>query len=176
MKRSAFLFILIMVVLLAAHLLQNSPEPISNEEQFINRVARLLESKDSNTLPPKSIIIAQSILESSWGESSLSTESSNYFGIKGDYNGNYVLVPTNEFSNGEWVSIEDRFKKYPDLSASLNDYIDLMKLDRYQDVLHAPNYTTAANALVGGGYATDPSYATKLIEIIESYDLHMYDY
>lgn len=176
MKRNAFLFLVIMAVLIASHLLQDTPEPVSTKEQFIERIVNILETKDSNTLPPKSIIIAQSILESSWGESTLSTEFSNYFGIKGEYNGDFVLVPTQEFTNGAWVSIEDKFKKYPNMSASINDYINLMKLERYQSVLHASDYTSAAMALVEGGYATDPSYATKLIEIIESYDLHIYDY
>lgn len=158
------------------HLSQNQQPQDSKYDLFINRVSRLLETKDSNTLPPKSIIIAQAILESSWGESSLSKDSSNYFGIKGDYQGNYVLVPTQEFENGTWISINDKFKKYPDLATSINDYLELMKLPRYFEVLHASNYEDAAKALLSGGYATDPSYANKLINIIESYDLHLYDY
>ncbi len=158
------------------HLFQNEQPQESKYDHFISRVSKLLEYKDSNNLPPKSIIIAQAILESSWGESSLSKDSSNYFGIKGEYQGNYVLVPTQEFQNGTWISIEDKFKKYPDLSSSIDDYLELMTLPRYRGVLHASNYEEAANALVSGGYATDPSYASKLINIIESYDLHKYDY
>lgn len=158
------------------HLSQDKQPQESKQDVFINRISRLLESKDSNNLPPKSIVIAQAILESSWGESSLSKDSSNYFGIKGDFHGNYVLVPTQEFENGKWISIDDKFKKYPDLSSSIDDYLELMKLPRYLEVLHASNYKEAATALVSGGYATDPSYASKLINIIESYDLHIYDY
>lgn len=176
MKRSAFLFIIIMVGLLATHLLQPVEDSNSYQKEFIERIARILEPKDSNNMPPKSIIIAQSILESSWGESELSQESSNYFGIKGEYQGSYVLVPTQEYIDGQWIHIEDKFRKYPDLSASIDDYLELMKKERYLDVLHAPDYKSAANALVNGGYATDPSYSDKLINIIESYDLHLYDY
>lgn len=176
MKRSALLFVIIMVGIIAINLSQPVEDSNSHQKDFIERIARLLEPKDSNNMPPKSIIIAQSILESSWGNSDLSLNSSNYFGIKGEYQGSYVLVPTQEFIDGKWISIEDKFKKYPDLASSINDYLDLMTKERYLEVLHANDYKIAANALVSGGYATDPSYADKLIDIIESYDLHLYDY
>jgi mannosyl-glycoprotein endo-beta-N-acetylglucosaminidase len=46
---------------------------------------------------------------------------------------------------------------------------------RYATVVQATDYKTAANGLVDGGYATDPAYANKIIQMIETYHLYRYD-
>lgn len=68
-----------------------------------------------------SITAAQAILESGWGSSRLSQEANNLFGIKGRYNGQYVLMPTLEWSGGSWVTVNAEFRKYPDWATSVED-------------------------------------------------------
>lgn len=176
MKRNVFLIGVIVFMIWFLTIPNTESENLSLEHRFINRVADILKPYHTLQTPPNSIIIAQAILESGWGESSLSRDASNYFGIKGDYNGKYVNVPTQEYTESGWVTLDQPFKKYPDLHTSVQDYLNLMQLPRYAGVLQANNYKDAAYALVEGGYATDPNYAQKLIELIETYDLNQFDH
>lgn len=66
--------------------------------------------------------MAQAALESAWGQSQLTTEANNFFGIKGAYNGQSVSMPTTEYnSNGQMVNTTANFKKYPSAYASFAD-------------------------------------------------------
>lgn len=167
------------LVLAAAFLmlvgLEDTQAKPKKEHEFIQRITRILSPIQYDNIPPRSIIIAQAILESGWGESELSTSASNYFGIKGEYKGEFVVVPTQEFLDNTWISVDEKFRKYPDLATSIEDYLDLMTLPRYQKVKDASNYKEAAVNLVTAGYATDPNYSEKLITLIETYELHQYD-
>lgn len=126
-----------------------------------------------------SILIAQAALESNWGQSTLSTTSNNYFGIKGAQNSRQYA--TREYTNEEWTEINASFKQYDSLSSSIEDYAKLLKngtswdSNFYQEVIHADNYYDAALAIQEAGYATDPEYATKLIRIIEQHELYELD-
>ncbi|WP_159648843.1 glycoside hydrolase family 73 protein [Erysipelothrix aquatica] len=149
-----------------------SQPKISFQEQFI-------ETLNANMTPHptfKSVVYAQAILESNWGQSELSTEANNLFGIKGDYHGKSYTVTTTEFEDGAFASMEDTFRRYPDYRTSIADHAELMYLSRYDGVREARTYREAAQALQDGGYATDPNYASKLIEIIETYRLFEYDH
>ncbi|WP_163653592.1 glucosaminidase domain-containing protein [Listeria sp. PSOL-1] len=133
-----------------------------------------LESwKKYHVLP--SITAAQAALESGWGTSELSTKAHNLFGIKGDYNGQYVMMPTKEFINGQWVTIEAKFKKYPSKNESMIDHGDFLQKPRYQNIIGETDYKTVAKNLQADGYATDPEYASKLISIVERWGLVNWD-
>ncbi|QIK70611.1 glycoside hydrolase family 73 protein [Erysipelothrix sp. HDW6C] len=153
---------------------ESHKEP-SSETQFITSIAdaAIVSGKDSEILP--SIIIAQAILESEWGRSTLSTDANNYFGIKGSYEGASVEVATTEFYDDVEHDIYDVFKVYPSIEASMRDHALLLTTENYSSVRSATSYTEAAIALRNAGYATDPMYAEKLIDIIESYRLFIYD-
>jgi lysozyme len=123
-----------------------------------------------------SVTVAQAILESGWGKSTLSTEAHNLFGIKGTYNGNYVNYPTKEYVNGSYVTVYAEFRAYDNNSESVEDHgYFLYSNSRYSNLLGVTNYETVAEDLQSDGYATDPSYASSLIKIIEEYNLTQLD-
>ncbi len=109
-----------------------------------------------------SVMIAQAILESNSGQSALSQAPNyNFFGIKGDYNGQSVTMKTwEDDGSGNAYTIDAQF----------------LQKDIYAGV-HKSNttsYKDATKALTGT-YATDTSYGTKLNRLIEQYGLTVYD-
>lgn len=154
---------------------------------FINSVASsaVKNGKIYGLYP--SVIIAQAILESGWGGSSLSgPPNHNLFGIKAEkgYTGNYVKVPTQEWipdksykDGGYFITIYDNFRKYSSYDETFKDHANFLKKTRYTNVWiqNAATYQDATAALQAAGYATDPQYAIKLNNIIKSYNLTQYD-
>lgn len=146
------------------------------QEDFIEmlRVPALESYERTGVLP--SITIAQAILESSWGRSALSQDALNFFGIKGTYQDASVYVTTQEYTkDGTWITIKDTFKKYPSITESLIDHGNLLLSEHYQGVVNQSDYKAMAHALSHSGYATDPDYAEKLIDLIKVYQLHRLD-
>ncbi|PRR92900.1 MULTISPECIES: phage tail protein [unclassified Bacillus (in: firmicutes)] len=124
-----------------------------------------------------SLVIAQGCLESGFGSSGLSKQANNLFGIKGTYNGKYVLMWTSEQDKkGNVTRIQAKFRKYPSYAESLADLGSLYtRLSRYKDVVGEKDYKKATAAVSKAGYATDINYATKLNSIIFTYKLTQYD-
>ncbi|EPZ8122878.1 flagellar assembly peptidoglycan hydrolase FlgJ [Yersinia enterocolitica] len=123
---------------------------------------------------PHQLIIAQAALESGWGNKEIATTngkpSHNIFGIKAtpDWKGATTEITTTEYINGSAQKVKAVFRVYPSYSEALSDYTSLlMNNPRYQNVAQSPSPEHAAHALQSGGYATDPSYAKKLISIIQ---------
>ncbi|WP_192986707.1 glucosaminidase domain-containing protein [Carnobacterium mobile] len=151
--------------------------------QFIYDIASsAVKLGNENGLYP-SVMIAQAILETAWGKSTLSAPPNyNLFGIKGSYNGNSVRMLTSEYTeDGNKIQIYDNFKKYPSYKESFQDYADFIRntkgITRYAKVWreNAPTYQDATAGLVSGGYATDPAYATSLNDLIRFNQLDRYD-
>lgn len=148
------------------------------QSAFIDKMVPKSQSlqADYGVLP--SIIISQAILESNWGRSELARVENNYFGIKDSKQGAYY--PTLEYYDG-WVSENEPFKVYASFEDSMEDHARLLaygtswNADHYRGVTEAANYQAAALALQEAGYATDPAYASKLITLIEKYQLYQYD-
>ncbi|MGA3852190.1 phage tail protein [Bacillus pumilus] len=124
-----------------------------------------------------SLVIAQGCLESGFGKSDLSQKAHNLFGVKGTYNGKYVLMWTSEQDKkGNVTRIQAKFRKYPSYAESLADLGSLYtRLSRYKDVVGEKDYKKATAAVSKGGYATDINYTTKLNSIIFTYKLTQYD-
>ncbi|WEG73889.1 glycoside hydrolase family 73 protein [Vagococcus intermedius] len=129
-----------------------------------------------------SIIIAQAALESDWGRSELSQTYYNLYGIKASQaDRDHVRLNTDEFLVGSWSKSKERFKVYDSWTSSMEDYAGLLTLGTvnnptlYHAVLQATNYQEAAEALQLAGYATDPKYSEKLINLIEANQLFIYD-
>jgi flagellum-specific peptidoglycan hydrolase FlgJ len=129
-----------------------------------------------------SVMIAQAALESGFGGSSLSSAPNhNLFGIKGSYNGQSVKMRTREYFNG-WTYVYADFKKYPSYTESLLDNARLLRNGLSWDRNYysgtwrenANSYKDATSWLEGR-YATDPTYASKLNNIIYLYDLTRFD-
>lgn len=149
----------------------------SYQEHFIKgMVPKTQEIQEDYGILP-SIIMAQAILESNWGQSQLAQEENNYFGIKAS---NGAVYPTQEYF-GEWQTRNEPFKVYENFEDSMEDHAKLLARgtswdpNLYQEVVKATDYQSAAYALQDAGYATDPNYSTKLIRIIETYRLFEYD-
>lgn len=123
-----------------------------------------------------SVTVAQAILESGWGQSALSTQAHNLFGIKGSYNGQYVTMQTREVYNGQSYYIYDNFRKYANNSESVEDHGNFLYSNiRYANLLGDQSYASVARKLQADGYATDPSYASSLIKLVEMYNLTQLD-
>lgn len=118
-----------------------------------------------NTILP-SICIAQAALESGWNKNA-----TTLFGIKG----NGVLLDTTEYVDGEYVNVRDAFVQYPSIADAVRGYYNLMQYDRYNDATACTNYVDTATAMQSCGYATDPEYAHKLINIISDFNLNFFD-
>ncbi|KRL43014.1 N-acetylmuramidase [Companilactobacillus mindensis DSM 14500] len=148
---------------------------------FVKKVApyAVVLGKEYGVLP--SITIAQAILESNWGNSSLASQYNNYFGIKGENPTNTKVLQTKEYTDGQWVTINGRFRVYSDFRESMKDHTKLLvngttwNSQQYKQVLQSKDYIEAAIALQTDGYATDPGYTSKIIRIIQKYDLKKYD-
>ena len=122
---------------------------------------------------PASIIIAQGMLESGNGNSALAVYANNHFGIKchKGWNGSTFIHDDDEKN--------ECFRKYPNVFDSYNDHSLFLKsrpwyIPLFQ--LRTTDYRSWAKGLKASGYATDPKYAERLIDIIEEYKLYQYDY
>lgn len=120
---------------------------------------------------PASITLAQGLLESGAGRSSLATKANNHFGIKvsGNWAGPYVLK--NDDAPNE------KFRKYNNARESYEDHSRFLQGRRYQGLfqLKITDYRGWARGLKAAGYATSPTYAESLIRIIEMYNLYQFD-
>lgn len=145
------------------------------DNAFINTIAPgAVETYNKYNILP-SITIAQAILESGWGKHKVGN---NVFGIKAtsDWKGKTKTATTTEYKNGKWVSEKATFRDYDSVADSLLDHAELVGTkDRYAAVRSATNYKDAARALQSAGYATDPNYANKLINLIEQNNLTQFD-
>lgn len=156
----------------------------STQMQFINSIkSSAMDSYNKTGILP-SITIAQAILESSWGESNLSKESNNLFGIKADssWKGEFVVFETKEFHD---TMIKDKFRKYPTINDSIIDHSEFLRSNpRYEEggVFNAKTYKEQALALQESGYSTaqdengNKTYALMLEQIIRQYNLQIIDW
>ena len=156
----------------------------SSQQQFINQIAPHAQSVANANDLYASVMMAQAILESAWGKSTLAQAPNyNLFGIKGSYNGQTVYMNTLEFLNGQWVTKNEPFRRYPSFAESFMDNARTLRNVSFQSGVYYyagawKSNTTSyrdATAWLTGRYATDPNYATSLNRIIETYGLTRYD-
>ena len=120
---------------------------------------------------PASITLAQGVLESGAGKSELATRTNNHFGIK--CNG-----WTGRKSYHDDDEMNECFRAYDNVYESYRDHsVFLTTSKRYSSLfeLKLTDYKGWARGLKACGYATSPTYANKLIEIIQLYKLYQYD-
>ena len=120
---------------------------------------------------PASITLAQGLLESAAGRSTLATEGNNHFGIKchSDWKGETMTRSDD--------APDDCFRVYDDAAESYEDHSRFLMRKRYERLfdLDPTDYTGWAKGLKACGYATDPHYADRLVAIIERYGLNAFD-
>lgn len=159
--------------ILASYTFTSIAQDNSSVQAYINKYKDLAMQEQIRTGIPASIKLAQGILETASGKSELSVNANNHFGIK---------------CKATWTGMtytytDDRkdecFRKYESDIASYKDHSDfLAKNPRYASLFKyaVDDYSSWAHGLKSAGYATNPLYAKKLIELIEKYELHQYTY
>ncbi|HKK14255.1 MAG TPA: flagellar assembly peptidoglycan hydrolase FlgJ [Gammaproteobacteria bacterium] len=122
------------------------------------------------------LLVAQAALETGWGRGTIrrpdGSSSHNLFGIKADANwqGGRTTVPTLEVEQGIPVRRQAAFRTYPSVADSFADYARFLQGNpRYRQALERGDDPAAfARALQDAGYATDPDYARKIRNILNS--------
>lgn len=120
---------------------------------------------------PASITLAQGLLESGAGSSKLTLNGNNHFGIKCHGWTGSTIYADDDYSN-------ECFRAYPNAYESFEDHSKfLVNGSRYRSLfsLGTKDYKGWAHGLKKAGYATNPRYADRLIDIIQLYKLHRYD-
>ena len=150
-----------------------------NVQSFLNTIGPVAQQVAQENGIYASVMIAQAALESGWGNSALSTQGHNLFGVKWNGTGNYVTMPTQEYYGGQWHTINAKFQSYNSYYDSLIGYAQLIK-NNFPNSTRANAATpqiAAANLKYGvyGSYATDPNYANSLDRMISDYELTRYD-
>ena len=146
---------------------------MSGKENFIKKIAPIVQNINKSRGYPlfSSVVIAQACLETGFGASQLMMKANAIFGIKAGitWRGKVYSAKTKEVYNSKPVTITDTFRAYSSLEESIDDYFNLIcNNKRYSRAVHSNNFVECIHGIASGGYATDPSYADKVIEIINS--------
>lgn len=138
---------------------------------YIEQYARIALENQKEYGIPASITLAQGLLESGAGRSTLATKANNHFGIKCH----------NSWRGSRTFHDDDRpqecFRAYSSPEDSFRDHGQFLQQRRYRQLFSLPttDYKGWAIGLQKAGYATDRGYANKLIKIIEDYRLYLID-
>ena len=144
----------------------------ATHEKYINTYNQMAIQQEKKYNIPASIKLAQALLETGGGTSFLATTANNHFGIKchTEWTGDRA------YKNAEIPN--ECFRKYNSVADSYEDHsLFLKERPRYERLftLKKTDYKGWAKGLQDCGYATDKGYANKLIDIIEKYQLYVYD-
>lgn len=147
-------------------------EPRLTAEQYISQFKEAAIADMKKTGVPASITMAQGMFESDYGNSSLAKIAKNHFGVKchKDWGGDTYYMDDD--------APNECFRKYNSVEESYDDHSNFLRTrDRYKFLfdLSISDYKGWAYGLKKAGYATNPAYADKLIEIIERYNLQVLD-
>ena len=155
---------------LTAFAQETAPKPVLNEAylQYIEKYKKIALEQEKEHHIPACITLAQGLLESGAGNSELATKANNHFGIKchKDWTGA-------TYSHDDETS-QECFRKYSKAKDSYEDHSLFLLRPRYASLFELPidDYKGWAHGLRRCGYATDPTYAAKLIKLIEDYGLN----
>jgi flagellum-specific peptidoglycan hydrolase FlgJ len=155
---------------------QYSTPGTTRQQSFISLVAPGAMAAQQRYGVPAAVTIAQAIEESAWGQSGLAAQYHNLFGIKGSGPAGSVSLPTSEYENGQWVTIDAQFRVYHNDAESIADHAELLATSGYYTRAMADRNVPDAFANdLTGVYATDPDYGANLIALMKLYNLYQYD-
>ena len=145
------------------------------QQAFIQQVAPGAVAAQRAYGVPAAVTIAQAIAESGWGQSTLAVHDHNLFGIKGIGPAGSAFYPTQQFKNGQWVTINALFRVYHDIAQSIEDHSRLLATSRYYTAAMAARQApdSFAQALTGV-YATDPNYGSNLVSLMQRFNLYRF--
>ena len=151
------------------------------KSEFIPKIAPLVvaENKKRGFTLFSSVVIAQAICESGWGQSTIMMKANAIFGIKATttWNGKVYNANTKECYDGKtYTNITACFRAYNNLEESIADYFDLItKSSRYRKACVANSPHECITEIKNGGYATSPSYINTIMAIIKDNNITKYD-
>lgn len=165
--------ILLAGILLGALQVVPAQGPVrQTREEYVDRYKSIAVAQMERYGIPASITMAQGILESDCGNSWLSLQSNNHFGIKCKRNWTGEKIYYDDDAKGEC------FRCYPSVEASYHDHAEFLDSQPRYDSLFAyspTDYKSWARGLKAAGYATAPDYAHRLVRIIEENRLYLLD-
>lgn len=147
-------------------------------ESFVQRLLPHAQAASATTGIPARFMLGQAALESGWGRSEIrgadGQNSHNLFGIKAgaSWKGHSVDVVTTEYIDGKPQKQVESFRAYDSYAEAFRDYANLLRGNaRYQNVIaQGRDAAGFAQGLQQAGYATDPNYAKKLMNVISQFD------
>ena len=149
------------------------------KEQFIEAIASAVNKyRGDYGICIASPIIAQAILESNWGNSRLSAEYHNYFGLKcgSKWTGKSVNMSTKEeYQPGVLTDIKDNFRVFDSLDDGVKGYFEFIQLTRYQNLRGIIDARKYLETIKADGYATSSTYVENNMKLVEQYNLTKYD-
>ncbi len=152
--------------------LNEQPQKLYTYHEYVVSYGYLAVQTMKEFKIPASVILAQAMLETSFGNSTLSQKSNNHFGIKcgEDWKGHRVQHSDDKY--------QECFRAYPTVKTSFWDYghfITSRPWYLHLFKINIKNYRKWAIGLQEAGYATDPQYSQKIIDLIERYQLYQLD-
>ena len=123
-------------------------------------------------------IIAQAILESGWGKSSLASKYHNYFGLKcgSSWKGKSVNMATKEeYKVGTLTNIRDNFRVYDSMEAGVKGYFEFINTKRYSNLKGVTSPEEYVKRIKADGYATSSTYVDNIMRVIRDNKLTRFD-
>ena len=162
------------------------------KSEFINTLGPIARENYRRTGILASVTMAQAILESGWGQSSLAKNGNNLFGMKMNLSGNnwggsawdgvnYYRKSTHEYGSGGRYTIKANFRKYSCVEDSIEDHSAYLlnakngSKKRYAGLTSTKSYKKQLQIIKKGGYATSGSYVSQLCKVISKYKLTKWD-
>lgn len=148
-------------------------------KEFIEVIAKyVIKYANDYGIRVHSPIIAQAILESGWGGSTLASKYNNFFGLKcgGSWKGKSVNMATKEeYTVGTLTDIRANFRVYDSIEDGVKDYFEFINYSRYSNLKGVTNPEEYCRLIKADGYATSSTYVTNLMRVIKDNNLTRFD-
>ncbi len=140
----------------------------SNE--FLKQIVPAAVKAEKEFHIPAEVTVGQAILESAWGQSKLTQRANNLFGIKAgpEWKGKVLTMGTHEWCKGRMVSVGASWRVYNTFQDSVDDHSKFLMKPRYKKAFEfTGNYAKFIEEVYKAGYATDPEYVSKILNIVK---------
>lgn len=148
-------------------------------KEFIEVIAKyVIKYADDYGIKVHSPIIAQAILESGWGGSTLASKYNNFFGLKcgGSWKGKSVNMATKEeYTVGTLTDIRANFRVFDSIEDGVKGYFEFINYSRYSNLKGVTNPEEYCRLIKADGYATSSTYVTNLMRVIIDNNLTRFD-
>lgn len=138
-----------------------------SKEEFVRQAYEAAKQSSARSGMPPRVTVAQAALESGWGQSMLSREANNYFGIKAHGSHERIVMETVEYEHGVRVVVQSEFAKYSSLLECIQcrDAI-LLRAPTYAEARKERGDEDAFLREMAMHWATDPRYVEKLQTVL----------